>query len=189
MARVIDLLVPAIPRGMRQQLQQARGNRFAQILATLIIRRIDGAVPEYVVNLPPNLVPAPFSTSWRPTVLLQSGQFVLGASTAAAERAVADGPRWEPTGALIPIMRQLPADMVYLSVSDPRVGTPVLSMALPVVVRQINAEIALGERRPGKVPKDVYLRLDPEIIPPVEDLNRRLFPSSTTITVDRGGPA
>ena len=112
---------------------------------------------------------------------------MLGASTAAAERAVAVGPRWEPTGALIPIMRQLPAEMVYLSVSDPRVGTPVLSMALPVLVRQINAEIALGERRLGKVPKDVYLRLDPEIIPPVEDLNRRLFPSSTTITVDRGG--
>jgi prepilin-type processing-associated H-X9-DG protein len=186
-ARVMDPLVQTIPRVMRQQLQQARGNRFIQILATLNIRKIDGSMPHYVVNLPQNLVPAPFSTSLRPTVLLHGGQFVLGASTAAAERAVAAGPRWEPTGALIPIMRQLPADMVYLSVSDPRVGTRVMSMALPVLVRQINAEIALGERRLGKVPKDVYLRLDPEIIPPVEDLNRRLFPSWTSIAVDRSG--
>ena len=77
--------------------------------------------------------------------------------------------------------------MVYLSVSDPRLGTPILTMALPGLVRQTNAELALAERRLGKAGRDVYMRLDPDLIPPFEDLNRWLFPSSTAFSVDRQG--
>jgi Protein of unknown function (DUF1559) len=185
--RVIDALVPILPRWVRQQLQQSRGDRLLQMLATMQISKKNGPAPHYVVSWPQNMIPPPFSTVLQPTVLLRSGQLVLGASSSAAERAVAAGPRWEPAGAFIPIMRQVPAEMVYLSVNDPRVGTSILTAALPVLARQVNAEIGLSERRAGKVPRDVYLRLDPDVIPPVEQLNRRLFPSLTTLTVDPQG--
>jgi hypothetical protein len=186
-ARAIDPLVRAVPRNMGRRIQQARGDRVLQMLATLAISKVDGSVPHYVIRWPQNFFPAPFPGVVRPTILLQSGKLVLGVSDSAAEGAVAVGPGWEPAGPLIPIMRRLPAELVYLSVQDPRVGMRILTMALPALVRQTNAEIALGERRLGKVPKDVYLRLDPEMIPPARDLNRRLFPSLTTLEVDREG--
>ncbi len=186
-ARAIDPLVQVIQRGVRQQRQLARVDRLLQILVTLNISKVDGSMPHYVVSWPQNMLPQPFSTVLRPTILLHGGQFVVGASTEAAERAVAAGPRWKPAGPMIPIIGQLPADLVYVSVNDPGVGTPVLLMTLPVLVRQINAEIALGERRLGKSPRDVYLRLDPDLVPAVEDLNSLLFPSVTTLTVDPGG--
>ena len=77
--------------------------------------------------------------------------------------------------------------MVYLEISDPRAGTAIFTKAVPILVRQINAEIAMAQRRVGKIPKDVYIRLDPDEIPAAEDLDRLLFPSSTTLTVDRQG--
>ena len=67
------------------------------------------------------------------------------------------------TEAFIPIVRRLPAEMIYMRLADPRPATPVLLASLPVLVRQINAEIALKERLAGRSAKDVYLRLDPEI--------------------------
>jgi prepilin-type processing-associated H-X9-DG protein len=63
----------------------------------------------------------------------------------------------------------------------------VLVASLPVLIRQVNAEIELRERRAGKNAKDVYMRLDPQIIPKVEEINARLVPSSTTVTVDGEG--
>jgi prepilin-type processing-associated H-X9-DG protein len=74
--------------------------------------------------------------------------------------------------------------MVYLSLNDPRAGTAIFARVLPIVVRQINAEIALSQRRAGKLPNDISLRLDPDMIPRAESINRLLFPSSTTIVVD-----
>ena len=82
---------------------------------------------------------------------------------------------------------RLPAELVYVSLTDPRVATPILSMALPVLVRQINAEIALSQRRMGAVPKEVYVQLDPGMVPRSDELNRLLFPSSTALVVDHGG--
>ena len=77
--------------------------------------------------------------------------------------------------------------MIYMRLADPRAATPVLFASLPVLVRQINAEITMKERLAGKAAKDVYLRLDPEAVPTVDEVNGRLFPSSTTVTVDGDG--
>ena len=107
-ARVIDPLVHSIPLAIRQQRQQVRLDRLLQMVAMLNISKVHGGPPQYVVSWPQNILLPPYSTILRPTILLQGKQLVLGASTAAAERAVAAGPRWEPTGALIGIMRQLP---------------------------------------------------------------------------------
>ena len=85
------------------------------------------------------------------------------------------------------MLEKLPADMVYLGLSDPRAGTAIFTRILPILIRQINAEIALADRRVGKASRDVYLRLDPDMIPAAEELDRLLFPSSTTLAVDRQG--
>ena len=77
--------------------------------------------------------------------------------------------------------------MVYLGLIDPRAGTAVFTKALPLLIRQLNAEIALAQRRTGKASGDVLLRLDPDMIPDARELDRLLFPSSTALTVDRQG--
>ena len=87
----------------------------------------------------------------------------------------------------MPIVRRLPPEMVYLRLGDPRPAMPVLLRSLPVLIRQVNSEISLEERRAGKIAKDVYVRLDPDMLPSVDDMNHRLFPSSTTVTVDGHG--
>ena len=140
-----------------------------------------------MLDLPPDSLPPPYVTMLRPTVVISRDQLVVSASTPAAEQALAGGPRWQPDGAFIPVVNRLPAEMIYLGLSDPRAGTAIFTKALPILVRQINAEIALAQRRLGKTPKDVYMRLDPDVIPAAEELDRLLFPSSTTLTVDRQG--
>ena len=70
----------------------------------------------------------------------------------AAEQALAGGPRWQPARAFVPLVNRLPAEMVYLGLIDPRAGTAIFATALPILVRQINAEIVLAQRRAGKGP-------------------------------------
>ncbi|HKI16889.1 MAG TPA: DUF1559 domain-containing protein, partial [Isosphaeraceae bacterium] len=183
--RAIDPLIKAFNTEWRQQLRVAARNRLGQSVATLNFRKLDDPRPTYVMDL--TFLPQPYSSMLVPRVRLGRDRLVLGGTADAVERALSDGPRWQPAGAFIPVARRLPAELVYLSLSDPRVATPILTMALPAFVRQINAEIALSERRLGKVPKDVYLRLDPEMIPPSMELNRLLFPSSTALVVDHQG--
>ncbi|MFI5459588.1 MAG: DUF1559 domain-containing protein [Isosphaerales bacterium] len=184
-ANGIDPLIKAFNTELRQQLRVAARNQRGQAVATLNFRKLNSHLPTYSMDLAS--LDQPYSSMLGPTVMLGRDQLVLGATEGAVEGALAGGPRWQPAGAFIPVVRRLPAELVYLSLSDPRVATPILTMALPVLVRQINAEIALSERRLGKVPKDVYLRLDPEMIPPSDELNRLLFPSSTALVVDHQG--
>ena len=141
----------------------------------------------YVLDWPPNTLVAPYSSLLRPTVVVTKDQLVVAASDEAVNGALAAGPRWQPDEAFVPIVRRLPAEMIYMRLADPRAATPVLFASLPVLVRQINAEITMKERIAGKAAKDVYLRLDPEAVPTVDDVNGRLFPSSTTVTVDGDG--
>ena len=67
-------------------------------------------------------------------------------------------------------------------------GTAIFTKALPILVRQINAEIALAQRRAGKSPQGRLLAARPGHDSSAEELNRLLFPSSTTLVVDRRGP-
>jgi Protein of unknown function (DUF1559) len=119
--------------------------------------------------------------------MLGRDQLVVSASTPAAKQTLAGGPTWQPDGAFIPVVKTLPADMVYLGLFDPRAGTAVFTRTLPILIRQINAEIVLAQRRVGTNPQEVLLRLDLDTIPEAEELDRLLFPSSTTLTVDHQG--
>jgi hypothetical protein len=186
-ARVIDRLLMAFNPAMRQRQRVDPQSALFQFAVALNVRKVGKSPATYVIEWPPNRVLAPFSTILRPTVMVDRDQAVFAGSTAAAARALADGPRWQPDGASLPLARRVPAEMIYLSVLDPRVATPVLSMALPILVRQINTEIALAQRRAGQVPNEVSLRLDPGMVPAPEELNRLLFPSETTLAVDDQG--
>ena len=172
---------------MRQNFRLAARDRLAMIAASLSFRRVGGPVARYVMEWPANALPSPFSTLLRPTVVVGNDQLVLAASNEAAEKVLAGAPKWQPPVAFVPIVRRLPAEMIYLRIGDPRPATPVLLRSVPVLVRQANTELSLAERRAGRVPKDVYVRLDPEMLPSIDDLNRRLFPSTTTVTVDGQG--
>ena len=57
---------------------------------------------------------------------------------------------WQPAEAFVPIVRRLPAEMIYMRLADPRPATPVLLASLPVLIRQINAEITLEGATCGK---------------------------------------
>jgi hypothetical protein len=185
--RAIDRLLMAVVPTMRQRRRVDPQSALSRFAATLNIRKLDRSPTTYVIDWPPDQVPAPFSTMLRPTLMVDHGQLVFAGSTAAAARALADGPRWHPDGAFLPLARRVPAEMIYLSVGDPRVATPVLTAALPILVRQINAEIALAQRRAGRVANEVSLRLELDMVPAPRELNRLLFPSETTLAVDGQG--
>ena len=186
-SRAIDSLIKSFTPMLREYLRGIPRNRVASSLAFLKFQKLPGRRLKYALDLPPNSLPQPYVTMARPTVMLGQDRLVVSASTPAAEQALADGPFWQPDGAFIPVVKRLPAKMVYLGLIDPRAGTAVFTKALPLLIRQLNAEIALAQRRMGKAPNDVFLRLDPGMIPDAGELDRLLFPSSTALTVDRQG--
>ena len=152
LSRSIDGLVKLV----NFALANARGRR-PEVAGAASSARKQGARPKYVLDLPQGLLPPPFSTMFRPTIILGPEQLVLGASTAAAERAAglsaakADG-RWRPDGAYDPVMRRLPGKMVGLRISDPRETLPAVVEALPVLAQMINAQIAAQRRQFPGVP-------------------------------------
>ena len=183
----IDSLIKSFTPMLREYLRGIPRNRVASSLAFLKFQKLPGRGSKYALDLPPNSLPQPYVTVLRPTVMVGRDKLVVGASTPAAEQALTDGPRWQPDGAFIPVVKRLPGDMVYLGLVDPHAGTAIFRKMLPILIHQVNAEIALAQRRTGKTPQDVYLRLDPDIIPEEEELNRLMIPSVTTLTVDRKG--
>ena len=186
-ARAIEPLLRSFGPFMRQRFRFVPRDRLSVIATALNFRKVAGPLPRYVIEWPPNTLMPPYSSLLRPTVVAGKDQLVLAASDEAVEGALAAGPRWQPVEAFVPIVRRLPAEMIYMRLADPRAATPVLIASLPVLVRQINAEITMKERLAGKAAKDVYLRLDPEMVPTIDEINGRLFPSSTTVTVDALG--
>ena len=172
---------------LREYLRGVPRNRVASSLAFLKFQRLPGRHLKYALDLPPNSLPKPYVTMLRPTITLSRDQLIV-------QRLDARGgtsPGWRPTLAA--------RRSVY-----PRSERPPGQHALPEphrsprrhshfhegaadLVRQLNAEVALAQRRIGKNLSDVLLRLDPAMIPDEGELNRLLFPSSTVLTVDREG--
>ena len=174
---------------MRQSFQLARGDRLAMIAASLIFRRDDGPVPEYVMDWPPNLASAAVlddaaadgdaaaatNLCWPPRTRRPSVPWPAARS-------------WQAAEAFIPIVRRLPAEMVYLRLSDPRVrnARPVDGPAGPGPSdqrRDLARASAGGKGRQGRIlaarSRHAFLRS--------RISTARLFPSSTTMTVDGGG--
>lgn len=187
-ARAIDPLMRSFGPFMNQRFRFGPRERQWLIAASLSFHRTAGPPhPQYVIDWPPNSLSPPYSLLLQPTVAVGEKELVLAASTEATQRALSIGKRWQPAEAFMPVVQKLPPQMIYMRLADPRPATAVLAASLPVLIRQVNAEIMLEERRMGKSAKEVYLRLDPEMIPKVEEVNSRLFPSSTTVTVDDQG--
>ena len=88
---------------------------------------------------------------------------------------------------LFPCVRRLPAEMIYMRLADPRPADTGAGCEPAGADSSSQRRDQLRERRAGKIAKDVYMRLDPDVIPKVEEINARLFPSSTTVTVDGEG--
>ena len=70
-------------------------------------------------------------TMVRPTVMLGPDQLVVSATTPAAVQALAEGPTWQPAEAFVPLLNKLPAEMIYMGLSDPRASTAVFMRMLP----------------------------------------------------------
>ncbi len=168
--------------------------------AALEFRKQEGARPLYVLDFPEGMLPPPFSTLFRPTVVLGKDQLVIGASTVSTVQAanLPSGPsdrRWKPSGPFVPVVGKLPANLVYLRVSDPRETMPAFIEALPILAQQINAQMAqtrrmrgqFGAPAPAGAPETPALRVDLDKLPRAEELIPLLFPSSTALQVDSQG--
>ncbi len=144
------------------------------------------------MNIPEGMLPPPFSTLFRPTVILGQGQLVVAASTAAADRvaglsaAKAEG-RWQADSAYEPVMRRLPSKLVYLRISDPRELLPAIVEALPVLAQTINQQVAAQRRQFQGGPGAPVLKIEADNLPRAEDLIPRLFPASTALVVNDQG--
>ncbi len=168
--------------------------------AGLEFRKQEGARPVFVLDLPAGLLPPPFATLFRPTVVLGKDQLVIGASTGAAEQTAnlsglpADR-RWKPSGAFVPIVSKLPSNLVYLRITDPRETMPAFLEALPILAQQINAQMAQTQRMRGQFGAPApaggaatpALRVNLDKLPRAEELIPLLFPSSTALQVDSQG--
>lgn len=119
-SRAIDSLVKSFNPMLRDYLRGVPRNRVAPSLAFLKFQKLAGPQPKYELALPPDSLPAPYATKLRPAIVISRDQLVVAASTPAAEHAVAARARWLPDATLIPIVNRLPAEMIYLGLTDPR---------------------------------------------------------------------
>ena len=123
-SRAIDSLVKSFNPMLRDYLRGVPRNRVAPSLAFLKFQKLAGPQPKYELALPPDSLPAPYATKLRPAIVISRDQLVVAASTPAAEHAVAARARWLPDATLIPIVNRLPAEMIYLGLTDPRAAPP-----------------------------------------------------------------
>ena len=160
--------------------------------AKLEFRKEAGDRPRYVLDLPQGLLPPPFSTMFRPTIILGRELLVVGASGAAAERAAglsaakSEG-RWQPDAAFADVMRRLPDRMIGLRISDTRETMPAIVEALPVLAQTINAQVEAQRRQFPGMPAAQPLKIEPESLPRAGELIPRLFPATTALVADDQG--
>jgi len=190
-ARALDSMIKSINAALTEQGQQAAARRnqpgAAAPAPAAGFHKVDGPRPTYVLDLPPGSLPPQVMATFQPTITLGKGQLVLAGMTSGAERALADGPHWQPTGAFVPVLRRLPAGLVFLNISDPRDGMPELIESLPTVMQQVNAGLAQAQAQAGNRSQRNGLRVDPDKVPRAGELKRLLFPSSMALSVNREG--
>jgi prepilin-type processing-associated H-X9-DG protein len=76
--------------------------------------------------------------------------------------------------------RRLPKGLILLNVYDPRESFPQLVASLPAILQAMNA---------GRGPRGaaVPIEIKPDLIPPADELSKRLFPGSLAVAVDEQG--
>ncbi len=145
-AKVLGPLMEAVNQIIRARQVGARRNQPPGAAGPFPeFRNLPAGRPTYVLNLPPGSVRPQIAAMFQPTLVLDEGQLILSASSAAAERTAAaiaggrPGQRWRPTGAFAPMAQRLPSGLVLLNVSDPRETLPGLIENLPALVPQLGA--------------------------------------------------
>jgi prepilin-type processing-associated H-X9-DG protein len=139
----LDRIIDAVNQVIRTQQERARRGQPNPNAGAIGFRKQEAKRPTYLLELPPGAIPPALALMFRPTIKLGEGQLVVGASIAAANRAVELGGQppdrlWRPADAFVPMARRLPGDMVLLSVSDPRDTLPGFIQNLPMFVQQMN---------------------------------------------------
>jgi prepilin-type processing-associated H-X9-DG protein len=158
--------------------------------APLQFQKLAGPRSKYELDLSTARIAPQLAEAYKPTVIVGDDQLVIGATRAAAERALAGGradQNWRPTGAFLPMTRRLPANLVFLSISDPRESMPGLIENVPTMIQQANAVLRQAERQAGRPGGGVSLKVDPDQVPRAAELRRLLFPASAALAVDDQG--
>ena len=187
-ARGVESLIKSFGPILRDLLQRAPRDLFGRSWAFLKFQRLAGSRRGYTLDFPPEALPVPYLSGLRPTLIFDRDQIVFGASTTAAHQAMLARKPWQPAGPFGPLVKQLAAEnLIYLGLNDPRAGTLLFERILPIIARQINVEVALARQRSGKNSAGLSLKLDRDVIPSASDLNRFLYPSTTTVVVDPRG--
>jgi prepilin-type processing-associated H-X9-DG protein len=140
-AKALETIVKAINPALNAQAQaRAGGNPGGgrPAPAPSQFRKLDGPGTAFVLDLPPNPQIPQLSALFQPTVMLSANQLVVAATTSAAEHAVAEDQRWRSAEAFVPVVRRLPKNLVFLSLSDPRESLPELIERLPAYAQQLN---------------------------------------------------
>lgn len=139
----------------------------------------------YRLVVPPQVMPLP--TSIDPGVVVGPQFAAITTSLAAGRRAVAPA-----SGAAVERLRPdpslLPPGLVFLEVHDPRGLLPDLLANLPFLVQLLGR---MGPGTPFEPDNEANpfsrLNLDPKLTPSADAIRARLFPGSTTVTVDASG--
>jgi prepilin-type processing-associated H-X9-DG protein len=158
--------------------------------APLQFQKLAGPRSKYELDMSTARIAPQLAATYKPTVIVGEDQLVIGATGSAAERALARGrsdQNWRPTGAFLPMTRRLPANLVFLNVSDPRDSLPALVEKVPTMIQQANAAIGQAQRQAGRPGGGVSLQVDPDKVPRPAELRRWLFPASAALAVDAQG--
>jgi len=181
--KAVDSLIETINSALMAQPQ-------APNTAPLQFRKLVGPRSKYALDMSTARIAPQLAEMYKPTVIVGEDQLVIGATGTVAERALAGGrtdQNWRPTGAFLPMTRRLPANLVFLNVSDPRDSVPALIENVPTMIQQANAVIGQAQRQAGRPGGGVPLQVDPDKVPRAAELRRLLFPASAALAVDRQG--
>ncbi|MDG3004461.1 DUF1559 domain-containing protein [Paludisphaera mucosa] len=178
LAARVEALMPILNKALAAQARGApQPPRF---------ERVKGPKFEYGMDLAGLGMPPIFEQAFSPTVALADGWLVVAATRDGARQAVAAGSgpdgRWKPEGAFAPMAKRLPAGMIALAVSDIRETIPAIVEGLPQLAAIANAQIAQQTGR-----NEEFIDVDPDKVPPADQLRPLLFPSSSALAVDDEG--
>jgi prepilin-type processing-associated H-X9-DG protein len=186
-AKAVDTLIEAFNSVMKEQRKASGVNANLPVLQ---FEKQAGPHSRHELDFTAGGIRGPLAGVYRPTVMVGEDQIVIGATPAAAVRALAVGRTdqgWRPSGAFRTMTQRLPADLVFLNVSDPRESLPAVVENLPATLQGINATIANAQRQAGKPGGGKPLQIDPDKVPQAAELRRWLFPASAAVVVDRQG--
>ncbi len=176
LAQTLDRFVTIVDQGLKQQAQRNPRAAAAEF------RKLTGATPGYKMILPAGQIPANLAATVNPTILVGKKQLVIGLNESQARAALAAN-RWVPGPDYKTPFAKLPADLIMLSVSDPRTSTPQMIASTPVLLASLNMVIA---SQAGGKPA-FSLKIDPSKVPTAPEISQRLFPSTMAVSLDREG--